>query len=164
MFLWQRLQDMNYALPKTDFSLDGRREISVHPNPTAQWAQAALQGITYILYKHYPFENLTLLSAWVLFCANCENLRQKTTNNLQNPWNQSPSNSEGATETIRKQEQFGFSLSLFLSTFPPCAHHHSSWLLLLQNTNLWGSRGRKTVGLFPKWITICWIKAADAVF
>lgn len=53
---------MNYALPKTDFSLDGRREISVHPNP-AQRAQAALQGITYILYKHYPFGNLTLLFA-----------------------------------------------------------------------------------------------------
>lgn len=48
----------------------------------AQRAQAALQGITCILYKHYPFENLTLLSAQVLFCANCENLRQKTTNNL----------------------------------------------------------------------------------
>lgn len=115
----------------------------------AQRAQAALQGITYILYKYYPFENLTLLFAWVLFCANCDNLRQKTTNNLWNPWNQSPSNSERATETIRKQKQFGFSLPLFLSTFPPCAHHHSSWLLLLQNTNLWGSRGSKIVGIFP---------------
>lgn len=163
MFLWQRLQDMNYALPKTDFSLDGRREISVHPNP-AQWAQAALKGITYILYKHYPFGNLTLLFAWVLFCANFENLRQNTTNNLRNPWKQSPSNSEGATETIRKQEQSGFSLPLFLSTFPPCAHHHSSWLLLLQNTNLWGSRGRKIVGFFSQMDHHLLDKAADVVF
>lgn len=41
MVLRQRLQDMNYALPKTDFDPYGRREISVHPNTAATGTRGA---------------------------------------------------------------------------------------------------------------------------
>lgn len=63
MFLWQRLQDMNYALPKTDFSLDGRREISVHPNPSTTGTSCSAGN-----YIH-PVQTLSIWESHsLLFC------------------------------------------------------------------------------------------------
>lgn len=61
MFLWQRLQDMNYALPKTDSSLDGRREISVHPNPSTTGTSCSAGN-----YIH-PAQTLSIWESHSLF-------------------------------------------------------------------------------------------------
>lgn len=117
----------------------------------AQQAQAALQGIT-----HSPVQTLSRSASRSALCLSYHLVLfmriwgRKQKNNLLTPWNQPPSDSERATETIRKQEWSGFSLSLFLSLFPLCAHHHSSWLLCCRTTISGAAEAERYTFTFPQ--------------
>lgn len=124
----------------------------------AQQAHAALQGITWSPVKTLPiwvsyssFFPRVLLHKIIWFAWFVRIWGRTHWNNLLTPWDRSRTSSERATEMVRKQNSL-VPGSLFLSVFPPCAHHHSSWLFFLRQQT-WGQQSQQNTcgffGFFP---------------